>query len=538
MPIEVEEQQPILAAAKRSRRGPRILFFAAIVLAICTVAGVMLWKREWPFTRDSILLALQQQSGGKVQVESFRQTYFPPGCTAEGISIRRSENSLHPFLTIQKLTIIGSYHGLLFHHISTIRAEGLGVHLGPQAQQRVEADPSGGFNVGTLSDGLSIGQIIADGATVELAPTAERKQPMIFRTPKLTLHDLSAGKPLAFETTVQIPQPAAEVDVTGGFGAWREGHGGESKLSGSYNLRSLDLGSFHDIGGILTSKGNFDGVVQRVAVKGAVDTPNFTVSSSGHRIHMTGQFEAVVNGLNGDVGLNAARVQYGKTEIQGAGSVSGEEGQKGKVAKFYLSSNKARVQDLLWIFISENTPPMAGPIIFRAQATIPPTDRPFLNKLVLDGDFGISDARYPHPDTQRNIDVLSARARGQADKVEDAAERLGTDNYDPGRVLANVKGHVHTTNAVAHLSNVMFDVPGASAKMNGTYQLTSHQVDLRGYMHLESELSKTTTGVKSVLLKMAHPFMKKGKRNASVIAITIGGTYEHPTYEVVPKREK
>jgi hypothetical protein len=71
-----------------------------------------------------------------------------------------------------------------------------------------------------------------------------------------------------------------------------------------------------------------------------------------------------------------------------------------------------------------------------------------------------------------------------------------------------------------------------------TYKLPSEQVDLDGYMRLDSELSKTTTGVKSVLLKLAEPFMKKGKHKESVVAIHIGGTYHNPTYAVVPKREK
>jgi hypothetical protein len=136
------------------------------------------------------------------------------------------------------------------------------------------------------------------------------------------------------------------------------------------------------------------------------------------------------------------------------------------------------------------------------------------------------------------VDVLSARARGQADKVADTDQKLGNDSYDPGRVLSNLKGHVVTTNAVANLSNLTFDVPGASAKVSGTFKLKTQEVSLQGYMHLDSELSKTMTGVKSVLLKVMQPFMKKGKRNESVIAIKIGGTYQNPTYSVVPKAEK
>jgi AsmA-like C-terminal region len=203
-----------------------------------------------------------------------------------------------------------------------------------------------------------------------------------------------------------------------------------------------------------------------------------------------------------------------------------------------LSSSIARVEDLVWMFISDKQPPMTGPIVFRAKATLNPGKQPFLNRVKLAGDFGISDAQYSQADTQKNIDVLSARAQGQADKVEDTNDKLGNDSYDPGRVVANIKGHVVLDNTVAHLSDVSFAVPGALAKVSGTYGLTNEHIDLQGYMRLDSELSKTTTGVKSFLLKVAQPFMKKGHHNASVVAIKIGGTYQNPTYAVVPKAEK
>jgi hypothetical protein len=534
----VEEHQnatPAPTYGGGRRRG--ILIAVVVLLLAVLIVGYAVMDREWPFTRAAVIQALQQQSGGAVQVQSFRQMYLPvPGCVAEGVTLRRGNSDGQPFLTIQRLTITSNYPSLLAHHISSIKADGLHITVAPQSESSAEASPA--FNVGSFNSGLTIGKIVADGAAVEFAPTTDRRQAFILRTPKLMLHDLGAGKPLAFQATVQIPQPPAEVDVEGKFGAWQAGHGGESALSGTYNLKSLDLGTFGGIGGILTSKGHFDGVLQHVNVKGKVDTPKFTVRTSGHPIHLVAEYAATVNGLNGDVDVNAAQISFGRTTINASGSVSGKEGQKGKTAVFDLSSRKARVQDLLWMFISESTPPMAGPITFRAKATLPPGNRPFLNKLALQGDFGISDAQYPHPDTQKNVDVLSARARGQADKVEDANEKLGNDSYDPGRVLSNLKGHVVTTNAVANLSNLTFDVPGASAKVKGTFKLKTQEVDLQGYMHLDSELSKTTTGVKSVLLKVMEPFMKKGKRNESVIAIKIGGTYQNPTYGIVPRAEK
>ena len=83
-----------------------------------------------------------------------------------------------------------------------------------------------------------------------------------------------------------------------------------------------------------------------------------------------------------------------------------------------------------------------------------------------------------------------------------------------------------------------FSVPGAQAFVNGTYSLLTEKVDLSGHMRLEAELSKTTTGVKSVLLKVIQPFMHKSKHQVSVVAIRIGGTYDQPTYTAVPVAEK
>ncbi len=538
MPVHVEEKQSAATTIPVPPGRRRLLAIIAIVLLACAVVGGVVASRQWPFTHDAIFRALQMQTGGNVQIGSFHQMYLPkPGCVAGNVTFRHSgDKTEQPFLTIQSLKVVGTYHGLLTHHISVIKADGLHVTIG--GVQSSTAGTPGPFNVGRLTSGFTVGKVIADGAVIEFAPTAERKQALIFRIPKLVVHDLQDGKPLSFQASLQVPQPPIDLEAEGEFGPWNAGHGGESKASGAYTLKSLDLGTFHDIGGIVTSKGNFDGTLQHITVHGTADTPNFTVSTSGHKIHIAGEFDATVNGLNGDTNVDALRVHYRRTTIVGTGSVAGREGQDGKTATFALSSSQAQVQDLLWMFISENKPPMTGPITFRSKSTLPPGKAPFLNRVKLVGDFGISNGQYPDPETQKNIDVLSARARGQADKVEDTNEKLGNDSYDPGQVLSNIKGHVVLSNTVAHLTDISFDVPGALAKLDGTYKLTTEQVDLRGYMRLDSELSKTTTGIKSVLLKVAEPFMKKGKHQASVVAIQIGGTYHNPTYAVVPKAEK
>jgi hypothetical protein len=372
---------------------------------------------------------------------------------------------------------------------------------------------------------------------LEFPSTEQEKQPLVFRIPKLVLKHIEDGQALNFQGTVELPEPRAEVDVSGKFGPWQSGSAGQTQLSGAYSVRNLDLGGFGGVAGLLGASGNFNGPLERVATEGTIDIPNFEVRSGGHPVHLAAQFDATVNGLHGDVELDAVRAHFRKTTIEGTGSVSGQGGEKGKIASFQMSSNHARIEDLLWMFVSSNPPDMAGAITFRSVATLPPESRPFLQRLKLQGEFGISNARYPHPETQRKIDVMSARARGEADKVEDAEEKQGTP-IDPGRVLANLKAKVNLQDGTAQLRDLSFDLPGAAALLNGSYNLENERVDLRGKARIDSQLSKATTGVKSVLLKVVQPFMKKSKNKESVVAIHMGGTYRHPTFEAVPVAAK
>jgi hypothetical protein len=65
--------------------------------------------------------------------------------------------------------------------------------------------------------------------------------------------------------------------------------------------------------------------------------------------------------------------------------------------------------------------------------------------------------------------------------------------------------------------------------MRGNYNVLNHRVDLHGQMKVDTKLSKTTSGVKSFLLKVMDPFFKK-RRRGEVVPVHILGTYEHPEF--------
>ncbi len=528
MQILVEERQSERAVVPTPRRWRPIL---AISLLVALVLGGVVCARQWPFTRQAVIKSLEQQSGSPVEIAAFHSFYFPhPGCVAEGVTFQKDPHT-PALITIQKLTILGSYSGLLTRHLTSVRAEDFHLTVRKEA-----AAPESWENLGRTVSGVSIGKLVADGAEVEFPAEQPNQAPVVFRIPKLVVHDIGNQEPLRFKLTMVLPQPSAQVTVVGWFGPWQVHQAGKTGLSGSYAVSNLDLGDFDGMAGKLSASGQFDGTLASVKTHGTIDAPDFEVEQSKHPVHLAAMYSATVNGLNGDVSFDDARAHFRKTTILGAGTVQGPG--KGKTVSVQLSSKQARIEDLLWMFVSDNPPAMTGPIVFRATVQLPPGDRAFLEKVRLQGDFGISGAQYPNPETQKNIDVLSARARGEADKVEDTNDKLGNDSYDPGRVISNLKGHVAVSDGMAHLSEVTFTVPGADALLNGTYNLQTTRVNLSGHMHMVAELSQTTTGMRSFLLKAIQPFMHKSKRKESVVAITIGGTYDHPTYAVVPRAEK
>src|SRR5271166_2027143 len=122
MPILVEERQSERAPVPKPKRWRPIL---AISLVVAVMLGAIALARQWPFTRQAVIRSLQQQSGTPVEIAAFRRFYFPhPGCVAEGVTFRKDPRT-PPLITIQRLTIVGSYTGLLEHHLTSVRAEGL-----------------------------------------------------------------------------------------------------------------------------------------------------------------------------------------------------------------------------------------------------------------------------------------------------------------------------------------------------------------------------------------------------------------------------
>src|SRR5207245_10339131 len=118
--------------------------------------------------------------------------------------------------------------------------------------------------------------------------------------------------------------------------------------------------------------------------------------------------------------------------------------------------------------------PMSGTVSLKAKAEIPPGKEPFLKKVRLQGEFGIDQGSFTKPETQNEVNKLSAGARGE-------------DKDDPETVLSDLKGQVTLEGGVARFSDLSLSVPGAEASLHGPYNTIMNWINLHGTLRGHSK---------------------------------------------------
>jgi hypothetical protein len=514
MPSPTKSAPPELPPADLKNQSPpaaprRKVIIALVVIPIVLCCGVALYPRLSPFSEKSVSQNLSEAGDSVVTFRSFHQTYFPhPGSILEGVEFRRGPDHAE-FITIEKLTIQGSYAGVLSRHVPRITAAGVHVSIPPfGSKDSFQFRPSK-----TVVD-----QIVTHEAIVEFPSAAPEKQPVRFDVHEAVFNNAHWGSALQYQLKFHNPNPPGEISVAGKFGPLSIDHPEDAPLSGEYTFEHADLEVYGGIGGLLASQGKFEGVLNHVNVAGTTDTPDFNLRASTHSVHLQTQFDGYVDAMRGDTFLNRVEGHFNRTTLIAKGSIAGRQGSKGKFTMLEFTAPKGRIEDLLDLFVTSPRAPMSGPVALNARVEIPPGHQPFLKKINLQGTFGIDDGSFSQAKTQKDVDELSAGARGESPNQE-----------DPETVMSNLHGQVALSGGVATFSDLSFGIPGAHARMNGSYDLIGHKIDLHGKMWVDTKISKTTTGFKSLLLKIMDPIFKK-KRKGEVVPVHILGTYEKPQF--------
>jgi hypothetical protein len=470
----------------------------------------------WPFRLDAVTQELADESDSKVTVGSFHATYFPiPGCVLERVVFRHNPKSgAPPLITIRRMTIRGSFAEIFAKHVTLVLAEGMQILVPPLGSEHFKTPPR---------SSVVIDDLVADGAILEVASRQPGTLPLQFAFRRFNISHIGGSGQASFNATLSNPEPPGEITTTGKFGPWNAADVGQTAVSGQYRFENANLGVFPGISGILASSGKYAGTLGRLQVEGNTDVPLFGVKRSSHQTKLETQFRALVNAENGDVSLQNVNANFRHTNISTQGSVAGEGGHPGKTANLTMVSQDGKIQDLLLLFIKSPRAPMSGTIGFQASALLPPGKNPFLERVELQGDFGIDAGRFSNSDTQEGVNSLSRGAR------KDKSHANEDDDTDPRNVLSDLKGHVLVKHGIATFSNLSFGVPGALARVHGSYNLITEKIDLHGTLRTQDEVSGTTHGIKALMLKVLDPFFRH-KPNGYLAPVKITGTYDHPAF--------
>jgi hypothetical protein len=496
-----------------------IVLFSIGIAGVAMICGLIVLAFVLPpLLKQSVENQLSEYFASDVQMQEIEVSVFPRiSLVASGVLLRqKGRTDVPPLIQISKLTLATNIGGILLkpRRISVVHLDGLQIHVPTRPHVREEKKPP---IERKKPSSVVIGKVTLADATIEMAPNKPGRLPLTLQIHSLVMHSFSFEVPAPFEAVLTNPKPFGEIATDGQFGPWEADDPAETPVSGAFHFSHADMATIRGLSGFLDSNGKYAGVLREISVEGDTNIPDFALISSRKPVHLTTHYLALVDGTNGDTELKSVHAHFLNSSVDANGLIAGAVGMKGRRVTLDARINDARVEDMIYLVANMDKPSMTGPITMQSKIDIPPGDSTVLDRLMVDGQFGVQGAHFTDSGTQGKIDALSRGGQGQ----------LKNENIE--NVLSNLRGHLVIKDGRATFSKLTFKVIGASVELSGSYDLKGQQLDFHGNLLLDGKLSQMTSGAKSFFLKLADPFFKKSGGGTS-LPIKITGTGLHPSF--------
>ena len=506
------------------RRRAKILLWTLLALLIVAAAGfVYLLTIPPPLERwlqARMLLALQEHYRADVHLENLHITLIPSVyATADNFVLpNRRGGNVPPLITVKHLAVQANLFQLLRKpvHLSMVELDGMEIKVAPkQPNSNASAQAQQQPKQHTRLANFIIDRVEANGTMLYILRKDPTAEPLLFDLRRLALRSAGVGQPMSFISTLTNPTPPGLIQTTGHFGPWNFDEPSATKVDGHYDFQHADLSVFNGISGILSSVGDYRGMLNNIMVDGTTDTPDFQLDHGGQAVHLTTQFHAIVDGTNGNTYLQPVNAHFLNTDISTAGEVAGQKGKKGKTIALDVDLQKAYVQDVLALAAKSSQPMLTGAIALKAKLTLPPGNDPVLQKMLLKGAFNITDMKFTAEKMKSALTGLSRRGQG---KPKDTSIN---------NVAAQITGNFDLRKSNISFSQLQFSEPGAMAQVKGSYGLSSGKLNFAGDVRLDATVSQTETGIKHILLVPFDPMFKRHGAG-TYLPIQVVGTRDHP----------
>ena len=538
----------------------RVAALAAVLLAILLALPLAVT----PGLRGRLTAALGERFDSKVELASLRVSALPRiRIAGDKVVLRhKGRTDVPPLITIRSFSAEANVLGLIGRplRLARVHLDGLEVNVPPGGmsiddeddaddhqpnEDRDASDDEGDVDSGAApGDGLGgddgegessasageagdvpespliVDHLVSEQAVVRILRSSPEKKPRLFEIAHLSMEDTGANTPWAFTATLTNPTPPGAIRAQGTFGPWNAERPASTAMDAKYEFRDADLGAFDGIQGILHSAGAFQGVLERIEVVGRTNVADFALKDVGHPVPLTTTFHAIVDGTNGNTWLEPVEARLSSSPILATGGVIERKGEDDRSVVLDVVMAGARIEDVLRLAVKSSVPPLTGGLNLKTKFLLPPGEADEMDRLQLDGSFEIAAARFRTGDVQEKVDELSHKAR-------DA-------DGEPDRIASDFTGRFVMRAGVIHFSKVTFTVPGARVDVAGRYTLRTEALDFRGTVRLEAKLSEMTSGLKSFLLKLVDPLLRR--KDVTVIPVTIRGTAEKPRFGLDVRR--
>ena len=501
------------------------------IVALLFAASILIAIRLEPRVKARLEKLLSDRFDSEVEIGKLSVRLFPrASVTAQQITLRyQHRRDVPPLIAVGEIAANSDLPSLLFgvqHDVTFVKLTGLRITIPPGTLHHSQFEAqAGGSTQPDQGDHLPfvVHKIVADGTVLLILPKKEGREPLEWDIQKLTLTSVGRLRAMKFVATLTNARPPGVIQSSGTFGPWQKKDPGNTAVAGHYTFADADLGIFKGMSGILSSVGDYRGSLDEIDVNGTTDTPNFQVGR-GNPVDLKTTFHATVDGTSGDTSLHPVEATFLHSTFLCSGNVVGTPGRKGKKIQLQVAANRSRIEDILLLVVNTKRPPLVGSINLQSKFLLPPGEAPVMDRLSLDGRFGLRSVYFTNGRLQDRLDTLSERSRGIKDK------------QDQGEVASNMRGRFALKDSIATLRDLSFEVPGIAVLLNGTYGLESEQIDFHGNIRLQGTLSDMATGWKSLLLKAVDPFFRHNGK--TVLPIKITGTKSDPKFGLEFHRNK
>jgi hypothetical protein len=525
--------------------------FAAFLLIVAITVDIVAHRAE-PFVREQLVQALSERFHARVELDSFHLSIgntlrgewgvwgegkglriWPPA-DVEGVHVPQPNPPIQPLVRLDEF----HFHAPLRYesgkpiHITQIRLKGLDIRFPPRSHMlRLSQARTGNVTPQqptSQAPAFIIDAVDCTSAQFTLETDKPNKLALQFVINHFRLKGVRSGAPMIFDAEVQNPKPPGLIHSTGAFGPWVTADPGSSPVRGDYSFKHADLSVFKGIAGTLDSTGHYLGTLRDLAVDGETDTPNFQLARFGHTMILHTDFDARVDGTNGDTWLNAVNATLNGSHFTAKGQIvrvlkTGTDGRlhsAGHDIALTTDVAPARIEDFLRLATDSPVPMMNGGVAVQAQIHIAPGSAPVHERIAIKGHFVLDQAEFTSLSVEKRIRELSLRGQGKTSELKSAEDE---------KIKSHAEGDFALDGGVLTIPTATYTVPGADIQLHGTYRTNGETLDFTGVAKMQATVSKIVGGWKGILLKPADRFFKKDGAGTEV-PIYIAGTRDHPQF--------